>query len=89
MMIVVQRDEDFEFDEDKMKSVQDLKPENYDNAMDLRGAPTHLCVCGCNIWNVKVIFDQNEIATYFLDMECVSCGSFATAPTPIDVVGME
>jgi hypothetical protein len=25
-----------------------------------------------------------EIATYFLDMECVSCGSVATAPTPVD-----
>ncbi len=72
-----------------MKSIQDLKPENYDHAMDLRGTPTHVCVCGCNIWNVKVIFDESEIATYFLDMECVNCGSFATAPTPIDVNGTE
>jgi hypothetical protein len=64
--------------------IMDLKPENYDHAMDLRGAPTHLCPCGCNIWNVKVIFEQFEIATYFLDMECANCGSMATAPTLLD-----
>ena len=23
-------------------------------------------------------------ATYFLDMECLACGTLATAPTPID-----
>ena len=60
--------------------INDLKPQNY----NLRGAPTHLCPCGCNIWNLKVVFDEYEIATYFLDMECISCGSLATAPTPID-----
>jgi hypothetical protein len=61
-----------------------LRPDDYSHAMDLRGAPTHLCPCGCNIWNVKVIFEHNEIATYFLDMECANCGSMATAPTPVD-----
>jgi len=29
-------------------------------------------------------FDNYEIATYFLDMECVECGNLATAPTPLD-----
>ena len=65
-------------------NINDLKPANYDHAIDLRGTPTHVCVCGCHIWNVKVIFDDFEIATYFIDMECANCGSFATAPTPID-----
>lgn len=69
---------------EKVLRIQDLSPENYDNAMDLRGTPTHECVCGANIWNVKVIFQESQIATYFLDMECVSCGSLATAPTPAD-----
>jgi len=64
--------------------INDLRPTNYNNAMDLRGEPTHLCPCGCNIWNLKVVFDDYEIATYFLDMECINCGSLATAPTPID-----
>ncbi len=89
ILVISNHDEDFEFDEEEMKDAKDLKPENYDSAMDLRGTPTHVCVCGCDIWSLKVIFDQNEIATYFLDMECVSCGSLATAPTPIDVTGTE
>jgi hypothetical protein len=64
--------------------INDLKPEDYTKAMDLRGTPTHVCPCGCNIWNVKVIFYRSEIAQYFLDMECANCGSLATAPTPED-----
>lgn len=71
------------------KDALSLRPENYDRSIDLRGTPTHLCPCGSNIWNVKVIFDNYEIATYFLDMECVSCGSVATAPTPVDKMGNE
>ena len=66
-----------------------LRPESYDKSIDLRGTPTHLCPCGSNIWNLKVIFEDFEIATYFLDMECVSCGSVATAPTPVDREGTE
>ena len=82
-VIVFEKQEDQGDDED-MEDIVNLKPENYDNAMDLRGAPTHVCPCGCNIFNVKVIFNDNEIATYFLDMECANCGSLATAPTPVD-----
>ena len=52
--------------------------------MDLRGTPTHVCVCGSQIWNIRAVFDNFEIAQYFIDMECASCGSLATAPTPID-----
>jgi len=76
-------------EDDKDEEVDDilnLKPDNYDNAMDLRGTPTHVCACGCNIFNLKVIFNENEIATYFLDMECANCGSLATAPTPVDYI---
>ena len=43
---------------------------------------THVCACGCKVFNLKVIFEEGEIATYFLDMECAHCGSLATAPTP-------
>ena len=66
-----------------------LRPESYDRSIDLRGTPTHVCPCGSQIWNLKVIFEDFEIATYFLDMECVSCGSVATAPTPVDREGTE
>jgi hypothetical protein len=57
--------------------------------MDLRGTPTHACICGSAVWNIKAVFDNYEIATYFLDMECAECGSLATAPTPLDREGME
>lgn len=84
-VIVLDKDEDLEYDEEEdMEDITQLRPENYDNAMDLRGTPTHVCACGCNIFNLKVIFYENEIATYFLDMECAQCGSLATAPTPVD-----
>jgi hypothetical protein len=85
--ILVINDEYEDDEENETRNIVDLRPENYDNSMDLRGTPTHICPCGCNIFNVKVIFDNFEIATYFLDMECSSCGSLATAPTPIDTKG--
>lgn len=74
---------EFENDEES-RDIVNLRPENYDNAMDLRGTPTHVCPCGCNIFNLKVMFENNEIAQYFVDMECANCGSLATAPTPVD-----
>lgn len=74
---------------DMPKDILKLRPQNLDKAMDLRGTPTHVCPCGCEIWNLKVIFENFEIGTYFLDMECASCGSLATAPTPVDREGTE
>ena len=88
--ILVVSGSDVEFDdEDEELDIKDLRPANYNSAMDLRGTPTHECICGCNIWNVKVIFSEYQIATYFLDMECANCGSLATATTPVDIEGME
>ena len=66
-----------------LMDINDLRPD-YSKSMDVRGVPTHVCPCGCEIWNLKVIFDSCEIATYFLDMECANCGTLATAPTPLD-----
>jgi len=75
-----------------MKEIKDLKP-SYENAMDLRGEPTHACVCGSMLWNIKAMFQDYEISMYFLDMECSECGSRATAPTledmPEDYVMMD
>ena len=76
-------------DEDEEDINSQMRPHNYDSAMDLRGTPTHVCPCGSMVWDLKVIFQDGEIATYFLATECFSCGSLATAPTPIDVVGTE
>ena len=62
------------------KHITELKPD-YTRAMDIRGEPTRVCVCGCFIWNLKVSFDEdNTIGSYFLDMECADCGTQATAP---------
>lgn len=83
VIIIADRD-DVDMEESYPKDIVDLKPYSYDNAMDLRGTPTHACVCGCNVWNLKVMFEDSQISQYFLDMECANCGSLATAPTPID-----
>ena len=61
----------------------------FEDSMDLRGTPTHGCICGSDVWNIRASFDNYEIATYFLEMECAICGSLATAPTPLDREGME
>jgi hypothetical protein len=68
---------------------EDIGGAQESEAMDLRGTPTHACICGSAVWNIKAVFDNYEIATYFLDMECAECGSLATAPTPLDREGME
>jgi len=81
--------EDVEREGRHTDDILQLRPESYEKSMDMRGTPTHVCPCGSNIWSLKVIFDDFEIATYFLDMECVNCGSVATAPTPVDRKGME
>jgi len=81
--------EDIEREGSQSNDILQLRPESYDNSMDIRGTPTHVCPCGSQIWSLKVIFEDFEIATYFLDMECVSCGSVATAPTPVDREAME
>ena len=63
---------------------EEEKQGQYQGSIDLRGTPSHVCVCGTNQFYVRAIFEDYEIATYFLDMICVSCGSLLTAPTPVD-----
>ena len=62
------------------KDINELKPD-YTRAMDIRGEPTSVCICGSFIWNLKASFDEyGSISMYFLDMECAVCGTQATAP---------
>ena len=68
-------------DVDEARNNQD---EFNEQAMDLRGSPTHECVCGSNQFYIKAVFDNYEIAQYFLDMQCANCGNLLTAPTPVD-----
>jgi hypothetical protein len=72
---------------DKYEASELAEPEM--DSMDLRGTPTHECICGSKVFNLPVAFENYEIATYFLDMQCVECGSIYTAPTPLDRENME
>jgi len=64
--------------------VEQARQDQMVSGMDLRGTPTHECICGSQVFYIRAVFDNYEIATYFLDMECVECGNLATAPTPLD-----
>lgn len=70
--------------EPEPKPITEIKPKNLDGAMDLRGTPTSVCVCGCDLWIVYAKFDEDGMTAYFLDMQCAQCGSMATAPMPND-----
>jgi len=60
----------------------DIVPEG--PRFDFSDTIMHECICGSDLWKVIVHFENYEIATYMLDMECVYCGTRAKAPTPID-----
>jgi len=67
------------------KDIRDLlKRIDYSKSMDLRGEPTEVCVCGCDVFVMLGGFVDGEIAFYFTDAECAGCGSMVTLPTPID-----
>lgn len=58
---------------------------DYSRAMDLRGNPIgDICVCGSDIFVMLGGFVDSEVAFYFTDGECASCGSMVTLPTPVD-----
>jgi hypothetical protein len=42
-----------------MKPIDELVPDESKPKFDLRGIPTHVCVCGCKVWNLKVMFEDN------------------------------
>jgi len=73
------------FDRDIISAMNKDIQEDYDKPyMDLRGTPTHTCICGGEVFYLKATFKDSEISQYLLDMQCANCGSLATAPTPID-----
>jgi hypothetical protein len=53
---------------------------------DLRGEPTFACICGCKMFKVTVMWDEDTRAVgwYDLAQECIECGTVTTAPTEID-----
>jgi hypothetical protein len=52
--------------------------------LDLRGIPTHECVCGCNVFLIRAGFEDYDIAFWFTDAHCADCGAPVTVPTPVD-----
>ena len=55
--------------------------------IDARGIPTCECPnCGNVLFKILASFDPDTytIGMYHLDMECFDCGTFCTAPTPVD-----
>ena len=55
--------------------------------IDARGIPTCICPnCGGELFKALISFDEESytIGMYHLDIECFECGTFATAPTPLD-----
>jgi hypothetical protein len=54
-------------------------------AADLRSlGPTHVCSCGCTMFNIMAQFQDYEISWYFLDATCVNCGNLVRIPCPVD-----
>lgn len=53
---------------------------------DFRGEPTFACICGCKMFNITVMWDEETRAVgwYDLKQECKECGTWTTAPTEID-----
>ena len=53
---------------------------------DLTGEPTFACICGCLMFEITVMWDEEDRAVgwYDLTQKCKDCGSISTAPTPID-----
>jgi len=60
--------------------------------MDARGIPTPQCPnCASTLLRLTVKFDPEtyEIDLYFLgDAECAVCNTLITAPTPLDLPGV-
>ena len=53
---------------------------------DFQGIPTMACLCGCRVFRLNVMWDEETRAVgwYDLRQECIQCGSYTTAPTPVD-----
>lgn len=58
-----------------------LHPSDYSKAADYRGQYLgDYCVCGGDLFHMIGSFEDGELVFYFLDGECVNCGSLVTLP---------
>lgn len=57
------------------------------NTLDLRSlGPVHVCVCGSRLFKVGCMFEDSDIAMWFVDAECAECDALVKVPTPADVL---
>jgi hypothetical protein len=60
---------------------------DYSHAIDFGDLISPVCLaCGGDLLRIVVTFDNQEIAAYFTDAECIQCGSRFKCPTPIDTL---
>lgn len=66
-------------------NIREARP-TYESAIDFGDVISRTCpACGSEFIRLIAVFDEaGEIATYFTDAECVNCGSWFKAPTPLD-----
>jgi hypothetical protein len=59
-------------------------------AADLRAVgPTHVCICGCDVFKSLVSFDDYELAWWYLEGECLNCDAKVILPCPVDKPGYQ
>ena len=59
-------------------------------AADLRAVgPTHICVCGCNVFKGLMAFEDYELSWWYLEGECLNCDAKVILPCPVDKPGYE
>ena len=69
----------------RLLTLRKIKPLQPKQGLDLRSfGPTHICTCGCTVFNVMVAFEDYEIVWWHLDAECADCGNILTVPCPVD-----
>lgn len=55
------------------------------SAANFRGVPANACpACGGRVLNVQAVFEDYDIAAWFMDASCAACGALVTAPCPPD-----
>ena len=60
-----------------------LLPDEF--ATDMRDlGPTHICPCGCTVFETLVSFENYEISWWFLDGKCLNCANLVKLPCPVD-----
>ena len=58
-----------------------------DSTLDLRSlGPVHVCVCGSRLFKVGCMFEENDMAMWFVDAECAECDALVKVPTPVDAL---